>query len=108
MAYRVNPLVDRVTAAPIAEAQAWIRGRQFPAELPLLDCAQAVPGYPPAAELTRHLAEAVQRPQTALYTDILGRADLCATLAAHFSAEYKTSIAVERVGITAGCNQAFC
>src|SRR5262249_15121384 len=27
---------------------------------------------------------------------------------AHFSAEYKTSIAVERVGITAGCNQAFC
>jgi aspartate/methionine/tyrosine aminotransferase len=108
MAYRLNPFVDRVAAAPIAEAQAWIRGREFPKELPLLDCAQAVPSYPPAPELTRHLAEAVQRPQTAFYTDILGRADLCAALAAHLSAEYKAQVPTERVGITAGCNQAFC
>jgi aspartate/methionine/tyrosine aminotransferase len=54
------------------------------------------------------LAEAVQRPQTAFYTDILGRADLRAALAAHLSAEYQAPIAAERVGITAGCNQAFC
>jgi aspartate/methionine/tyrosine aminotransferase len=92
MAYRLNPFVDRVAAAPIAEAQAWIRGREFPKELPLLDCAQAVPSYPPAPELTRHLAEAVQRPQTAFYTDILGRTDLCAALAAHLSAEYKAQV----------------
>ena len=96
MAYRLNPLVDRVTAAPIAEAQGWIRGREFPKDLPLLDCAQAVPSYPPAPELTRHLAAAAQQPQTAFYTDILGRADLCAALAAHLSAEYKASVPAEK------------
>lgn len=108
MTYRLNPLVDRVAAAPIAEAQSWIRGREFPADRPLLDCAQAVPSYPPAEELTRHLAEAVRRPETAFYTDILGRADLRAQLAAQLSAEYAASIPAEAIGITAGCNQAFC
>lgn len=108
MAYRLNPLIDRVAAAPIAEAQSWVRGRQFPADRPLLDCAQAVPSYPPAAELTSHLAEAVRRPGTAFYTDILGRPDLRAALAAHLSAEYAATIPAEAIGITAGCNQAFC
>jgi aspartate/methionine/tyrosine aminotransferase len=89
MAYRLNALVEAVAAAPIAEAQSWIRGRRFPAERPLLDCAQAVPSYPPADELTRHLAEAVRRPQSAFYTDILGREDLRRALAAHLSAEYR-------------------
>jgi aspartate/methionine/tyrosine aminotransferase len=108
MTYRLNPLVERVAAAPIAEAQSWIRGRSFPADRPLLDCAQAVPSYPPAEELTRHLADAVRRPATALYTDILGRADLRTALAAHLSAEYRGRVGAEDVGITAGCNQAFC
>ncbi|MGH6893698.1 MAG: aminotransferase [Dongiaceae bacterium] len=108
MAYRLNPLIDRVAAAPIAEAQSWIRGRRFPADRPLLDCAQAVPSYPPAKELTSHLAEAVRRPETAFYTDILGRADLRAALAAHLSAEYAATVPTEAIGITAGCNQAFC
>jgi aspartate/methionine/tyrosine aminotransferase len=108
MAYRLNPLLERVAAAPIAEAQAWVRDRRFPASHPLLDCAQAVPSYPPAEELTRHLGEAVRRPETAFYTDILGRPDLRAAMAAHLSTEYGGRIAPEEVGITAGCNQAFC
>jgi aspartate/methionine/tyrosine aminotransferase len=108
MAYRLNPLVESVAAAPIAEAQSWIRGRRFPADRPLLDCAQAVPSYPPAEALTRHLAAAVQRPETAFYTDILGRADLRAALAAHLGQDYRGNIAAEQIGVTAGCNQAFC
>jgi aspartate/methionine/tyrosine aminotransferase len=108
MAYRLNPLVESVAAAPIAEAQSWVRGRSFPQDRPLLDCAQAVPSYPPAEALTRHLAEAVRRSETAFYTDILGRPDLRAGLAAHLSEQYEASIPPEAVGITAGCNQAFC
>jgi aspartate/methionine/tyrosine aminotransferase len=108
MAYRLNPLVESVAAAPIAEAQSWIRGRRFPADRPLLDCAQAVPSYPPAEALTRHLAAAVQRPETAFYTYILGRADLRAALAAHLGQDYRGNIAAEQIGVTAGCNQAFC
>ncbi len=108
MVYRLNPLIETVAAAPIAEAQSWVRGRLFPADRPLLDCAQAVPSYPPAEELTRHLAEAVQRPQIAFYTDILGREDLRAALAAHLSAAYRGTVSADQIGITAGCNQAFC
>ncbi len=108
MAYRLNPLIEKVAAAPIAEAQSWVRGRRFPADRPLLDCAQAVPSYPPAEELREHLARAVRQPQTAFYTDILGRAELRAALAAHLAEEYRAAIPAEAVGITAGCNQAFC
>jgi hypothetical protein len=43
----VNPLVASVAEPPIAEAHGWIAGRSFPAGRPLLDLAQAVPGYTP-------------------------------------------------------------
>jgi aspartate/methionine/tyrosine aminotransferase len=108
MRYRLNPLVRSVAAAPIAEAQSWVRGRRFPEDRPLLDCAQAVPSYPPAEALMRHLAEAVGRSDIAFYTDILGRPDLRAALAAHLAEEYGAGIPADAVGITAGCNQAFC
>ena len=100
MAYRLNPLLEKVAAAPIAEAQSWVRGRRSPPEKPLLDCAQAVPSYPPAEALTGHLAEAARRPETAFYTDILGRADLREALAEHLSAEYGAAVAASAtVGI---------
>jgi aspartate/methionine/tyrosine aminotransferase len=108
MSYRLNPLVEEVTAAPIAEAQGWIRGRSFPSERPLLDCAQAVPSYPPAAALTQHIAGRATEAETAFYTDILGLSTLREALAAHLSEEYRGRVAPDQVGITAGCNQAFC
>jgi len=104
----VNPLVASVAEPPIAEAQSWIAGRSFPADRPLLDLAQAVPGYPPAEPLRDHLAEIVRRPETSRYTDILGLPALRAALAAHMGESYGADIAASQVGITAGCNQAFC
>ena len=104
----VNPLVAAAIEPPIAEAHAWIAGRSFPDDKPLLDLAQAVPGYPPAESLRDHLAEIVRRPATSLYTDILGLPALRTALASHMSEAYATDIAASRVGITAGCNQAFC
>ncbi|MDH3231035.1 MAG: aminotransferase [Alphaproteobacteria bacterium] len=104
----LNPLVAAVAEPPIAEAHAWIAGRSFPADRPLLDLAQAVPSYPPAESLRDHLAEIVRRPETSLYTDILGLPALRAALAAHISEAYAADIAAAHVGITAGCNQAFC
>lgn len=108
MSYRLNPDVRAVSPPPIADVQAWVRGRSFPREQPLLDVAQAVPSYPPATALTTHLAARVHEPATALYTDILGLPALREALAVHMSNEYGGSIAPEEVAITAGCNQAFC
>ena len=108
MSYPVNPLLGAVAAPPIAEAQGWIEGRDFPADKPLLDVAQAVPGYPPDAALTAHLAELVGRPETARYTDIEGTPELRAALARQTGGIYAASIEPAQLCITAGCNQAFC
>ncbi len=65
MSYRLNPSLHDVAEPPIAEAQGWIRGRVFPPGKPLIDVAQAVPGYPPPAALTDHLARIIGRPEMA-------------------------------------------
>jgi aspartate/methionine/tyrosine aminotransferase len=108
MSYRLNTLVRNVAEPPIAEAQGWIRGRSFPPGKPLIDVAQAVPGYPPPAELTDHLAGIIGRPEMARYTEIEGIPALRQALAAHMSGFYGAPVAAEEVAITAGCNQAFC
>jgi len=108
MTYRVNSLVKAVAAPAIAEAHGWVAGRAFPAEKPLLDLCQAVPSYPPAEALQAHVAEVARRPESSTYTPILGLSHLREKLARRMSANYGAEIPAERVGITAGCNQAFC
>ena len=82
--------------------------RTFPADRPLIDLSQAVPGYPPAMELRRHLGERLLDPAMHGYTPILGLPALREDYAAHLSAFYGAPIAPGEVGITSGCNQAFC
>lgn len=103
----VNPLVAATDAPPIAEAWRWVEGRVFPADKPLIDLCQAVPGYPPADALTAHLAEQVRAPDTARYTGIDGVPALCAALAKRTSGLYGAEVRANEVLITAGCNQAF-
>jgi aspartate/methionine/tyrosine aminotransferase len=108
MSYQGNPQISSVVEPPIGEAQAWIAGRSFPPERPLIDLAQAVPSYPPAEALTAHLAGLVGRPATALYTAIRGLPALREALAGRTAERYGGDIGTERCFITAGCNQAFC
>lgn len=103
-----NPLLGAVNTPPIAEAQKWVRGRTFPADKPLLDLAQAVPSYPPAEDLTRHVARIAAAPSTSLYSEILGLADLRARFARHLAADYEACVGAGNIAITSGCNQAFC
>lgn len=105
---RPNPLLAAVAEPPIAEAHSWILGREFPSSKPLIDVAQAVPGYPPPAELTGHLAGVIGEPLLARYTDIVGTAPLRQALAADINAVYGGDVAADDVLIAAGCNQAFC
>ncbi len=101
-----NPQIARVIDSPITQSREW--AANWRGEAPLIDVSQAAPGYPPAESLRQHLAEMALRPDTAGYTDQLGIPDLRAALADRISHEYRTAIDAERVGITAGCNQAFC
>ena len=49
-----NPWLAAVAPSPIGETKRWVLGRTFPADRPLIDLSQAVPGYPPALELRQH------------------------------------------------------
>ena len=106
--YRVNTLLAGVAEPAIAEAQGWIAGRTVPDDKPLIDVCQAVPGYPPPAALTDHLARIASEPATSRYTDICGLPKLRAALAGDMARFYGGTIGPEQVMITAGCNQAFC
>ncbi len=103
-----NPLLAAVAPPPIPEAHSWIAGRSFPADKPLIDVAQAVPGYPPPKSLTDHLASVIGEAASARYTDVPGLPALRAALAADMGAFYGARIEAADVSITAGCNQAFC
>jgi aspartate/methionine/tyrosine aminotransferase len=108
LGYRINPLLEGIAPPPIAEAHSWIKGRTFPADKPLIDVCQAVPGYPPPAVLTDQLASIIGLPATSRYTDIEGLPDLRAALAADMTRTYGGRITDENVLVTAGCNQAYC
>src|SRR5258708_35442971 len=103
-----NPWLAAVAPSPIGETKRWVLGRTFPADRPLIDLSQAVPGCPPAMELRRHLAELLLDPAMHGYTPILGVPALREEYAAHLSSFYGAAIAAGEVGITSGCNQAFC
>ena len=68
----LNPHLARTFEPPITEARAWVNGRDFPADAPLLDLAQAVPSYPPPENLRAHLAARADLFETAQYTPITG------------------------------------
>ena len=108
MSLTINPEVIRAIDPPIAEAQSWIANREFPAEKPLLDLAQAVPSYPPAEALSAHLAARAKAFETARYTPIAGIPELRSALATHMAATHAGTIGPENVLISAGCNQAYC
>jgi len=103
-----NPWLAAVEPSPIGETRRWVASRTFPADRPLIDLSQAVPGYPPAMELRQHLGERLLDPAMHGYTPILGLPALREDYAAHLSAFYGAPIAAGEVGITSGCNQAFC
>ena len=104
----VNSWLAAVEPSPIAETKRWVLGRDFPADKPLIDLSQAVPGYPPAMELRRHLGELLLDPTMHGYTPTLGLPVLRERYAGHLSDFYGGPVAAGEVGITAGCNQAFC
>lgn len=108
MTLAANPWLTSVAVPPIAEAQGWIEGRTFPADKPLIDVCQAVPGYAPPDQLISYMAEALKSPSAHRYTDIEGMADLRAALAADINRAYAANVTAAHTLVTAGCNQAYC
>ena len=92
---------------PVMEAYGWLAGQDF-SNLPLINVSQAAPVNPPPAPMVAHMAAVIQDDDTHLYGPVLGLPALRAEVAGQWSKAYDGAIAPAQVGITSGCNQAFC
>ncbi len=107
LSFAMNTCLLATEAPPIAEVQGWISDRSPDVRSSVIDLLQAMPGYPPDAGLTQHIAEQARRADTAAYTPIAGNTGLREALADDVSDAYGASLKPDEVCITAGCNQAF-
>ncbi len=103
----ISRLVRDASASPICEVRSWTAEGPPAVDLPLLDAAQAAPGYPPAPGLRRRMAELDHR-AVSRYGPVLGEPALREALAGEMSASYGAEVRPEQTAITAGANQAFC
>jgi aspartate/methionine/tyrosine aminotransferase len=101
-----NANVRDTGTPPIPEAQGWAK-RYDGALGPMIDLSQAVPGYPPHADLLSRLADAAGTQAAAKYGDIYGDEGLRQALSTEISARYRGKVTADNIAITSGCNQAF-
>ena len=101
-----NANVRDTGTPPIPEAQGWAK-RYDGALGPMIDLSQAVPGYPPHADLLSRLAEAAGTQAAAKYGDIYGDEGLRQALSTEISARFRGKVTADNIAITSGCNQAF-
>ncbi len=102
----LNSLVTRLSPPPIPAVQAW--GKSYGGgHGPLIDLSQAVPGYPPHADMLQWLGEAASSLAYTNYGPIEGETLLREAYAAHVSDLYGAKISEGNIHVTSGCNQAF-
>ena len=107
--YRLLGPLARVEVSPIVAAERRRRSTNPAPGLPVIDLSQAAPAGAPAPSLRRHLAAAVSgQGDIHGYGPVLGDDALRAEIATRWSSIYRARIHEHEVGITAGCNQAFC
>lgn len=102
----LNPHLLDTSTPPIPEAKGWARAYAGAAG-PLIDLSQAVPGYPPHADLLARLGRAGADRESAAYGPILGDTVLREAFAAETRNLYGGTIEAAEIAITTGCNQAF-
>jgi len=102
----VNPSVELTEFPPVTEAANWIEDRVFPADLPLINVSQAVPGYATSDDVLDHIANVLREPAVSKYGHALGIQALREAYATYLAAD-SDYISDANIAITAGCNQAF-
>ena len=104
---RFNHRVLATVSSPISEVRSWVAAGRRRQDLPLVDVAQAAPGYPPERGLIDHVSR-LDQAAVSRYGPVLGEMPLRSALAAELSAACRAEIRHEQVAVTAGANQAFC
>ena len=104
---QLNKFVLATQKPPVMEVREWIK-LYTKSKKPLLNLSQAAPMSPPPDNLLKYLSEQSLLTENHLYGDVLGDIPLREEIVNLWNEEYSSSICVNNVAITSGCNQAFC
>ena len=104
---QLNKFVLETQKPPVMEVREWARVKRK-SQKPLLNLSQAAPLSPPPDNLLKFLSEQAILPENHLYGDVLGDTPLREEIVNLWEKEYGSSICINNVAITSGCNQAFC
>jgi len=107
MKFPVSARVAQLPFPPISEVKGWLAGRVFPEDRPLVDLCQAVPDYPPAAELTDHLKGLLSDPLVSKYTPDEGLPEVREAVCARYRRMYGAGPSGGQICLTVGASQAF-
>ena len=104
---QLNKFVLATQKPPVMEVREWLKLHRT-SKSPLLNLSQAAPMSPPPDNLLEYLSEQSLLTENHLYGDVLGDIPLREEIVNLWNEEYSSSICVNNVAITSGCNQAFC
>lgn len=104
---KFSPHIEAVPFPPISAVRGWVAGREFPPGRPLIDLCQAVPDFPPAAQLIEQLKPLLDDPHTARYSPDEGLPEARTAVAAWLARRYGAGPAAGEVCLTIGASQAF-
>ena len=104
---QINKFVLATQKPPVMEVREWVK-LHIKSETPLLNLSQAAPMSPPPYSLLKFLSEQALLTENHLYGDVLGDIPLRKEIVKVWNDEYNSSIGINNVAITSGCNQAFC
>ena len=104
---QLNKFVLATQKPPVMEVREWLKLHRT-SKSPLLNLSQAAPMSPPPDNLLKYLSEQSLLTENHLYGDVLGDIPLREEIVNLWNEEYRSSICINNVAITSGCNQAFC
>ena len=104
---QLNKFVLATQKPPVMEVREWLKLHRT-SKNPLLNLSQAAPMSPPPDNLLKYLSEQSLLTENHLYGDVLGDIPLREEIVNLWNEEYSSSICINNVAITSGCNQAFC
>ncbi len=104
---QLNKFVLATQNPPVMEVREWLKLHRK-SKKPLLNLSQAAPMSPPPDNLLKYLSEQSLLTENHLYGNVLGDIPLREEIVNLWNEEYSSSICVNNVAITSGCNQAFC
>jgi aspartate/methionine/tyrosine aminotransferase len=105
MKFPVSEHIRKVHFPPISEVKSWLA--DLSPGTSVVDLCQAVPDYPPARELTSHLAGLLDDPATAKYSPDEGLPEVREAICARYERTYGAIIDPRQLCLTIGASQAF-